>query len=164
MGYIETSAALPVIYNVINAVGLNCPNHRDDVKLVQYLLLNRYKNVQPKGATPKGEMKVDGICGGVTINWINKFQIDIMFAHRSIMADKRVDRIRNAATLTGDISKTTYTLGWLNWLVAYFEPEAFAKLPLFVSLANPMEVPPPGIDIVVPAPPPEIMIPVTGGI
>lgn len=163
MGYIETSTALPVIYNIINAVGLNCPNKQDGVKLMQYLLLNRYKNVQPKGATPKGEMKVDGICGGVTINWINKFQIDIMFSHGSIQADKRIDRIRNTETLIGDISKTRYTLAWLNWLVAYYEPEAFAKLPLFIQLANPLNVPPPGIDVVVSEPPPE-MIPVTGGI
>lgn len=163
MGFIDTSPRLPYFYNVVHAVGKNCPNQRDDVMLVQYLLYWRYKNVKPKAATPKGEMKVDGICGGVTRNWILKFQLDIMFHNHSIYADNRVDRVRNTATLTGSLSKTVYTLIWLNWIVAYEEPAAFLATPQFVPLQNPLSVPPPSNDIVYEAAPQE-PVPATGGV
>lgn len=37
MGLIDTApgTTLPVFYNVVHAVGKNCPNMRDDVKLGQ---------------------------------------------------------------------------------------------------------------------------------
>jgi len=153
MGFIDTSETLPVFYNIVQAVGKNCPNKRDDVMLVQYLLDWRYKNVQPKAATPKGVMKVDGICGGITLNWIQKFQLDIMLSGYSIQADGRVDRIRNKQSFNGSLSNKIYTLGWLNWIVAYQEPKAFANLPQFVPLQNAGSVPPPTSDVVEPPPP-----------
>ena len=73
MGFIDTAPALPVFYNVVHAIGLNSPNQKDDVMLVQYLLKHWYHTVTPKEAVPKGQMKIDGICDGLTINWIRKF-------------------------------------------------------------------------------------------
>jgi hypothetical protein len=165
MGFIDTSPVIPVLYNVIHAVGVNCPNKRDDVMMVQYLLLNFYKNVQPKEATPKGNMTVDGICGGITKNWIKKFQTDLMLRNLSIYADGRVDRIRNTASLTGSISNTIYTLAWLDWYVAQIAPVEYAALPLVVPTTNPNNVPPPSNDNVKPTtPPPEpSVVPATGG-
>ncbi len=165
MGFIDTSPAIPVLYNVINAVGLNCPNKRDDVKMVQYLLKHFYANVEPKAAKPQGEMKVDGICGGITITWIQRFQFDLMILYHSIYADWRVDRIRNTDSLEGSISKTNYTLAWLDWYVADLAPLEYSLLPMHVPVANPHNVPPPSIDIVKPTvPPPEIITPATGGV
>ncbi|MBC7901071.1 MAG: hypothetical protein H7070_13590 [Saprospiraceae bacterium] len=162
MGYIDTSEKLPIFYNVVQAVGKNCPNKRDDVMLIQYLLDWRYKNCQPRGAVPKGVIKVDGIYGGITQNWILKFQLDIMLSGGSIQADNRVDRIRDKESFCGSVSQMCYTLCWLNWIVADEEHEAFAKTGLFVPLQNPHSVPPPSNDMVIPAAP--MMIPAVGGL
>jgi len=162
MGYIDTSEKLPVFYNVINAVGKNAPNVKDDVMLVQYLLYWVYMNVEPKAATPKGVMKVDGIYGGITANWILKFQLDIMLSGGSIQADNRVDRIRNKDSFCGSISQMCYTLCWLNWVVADVEPEAFLNTAQCVPLANPLSVPPPSNDMIFPAAP--LQIPAVGGL
>lgn len=165
MGFIDTSTLLAVTYNVVHAVGVYCPNHRDDVKMVQYLLLCFYGNKKAKFPKPQGKMTVDGFCGGITLNWIKKFQTDLMFANHSIVADGRVDRIRDTKKLEGSISKTCYTLAWLDWYVAELAPEEYAALPMFVPLMNPLNVPPPSVDIVKPTvPPPELSIPAKGGI
>lgn len=49
MGFIDTSSvAQPsVFYNVVHAVGKNCPNMGEDVKLVQYLLKILYDKFPP---------------------------------------------------------------------------------------------------------------------
>jgi hypothetical protein len=162
MGFIDTSPAIPVLYNVINAVGENCPNKHDDVQMVQYLLLHFYNNVEPKAATPKGTMTVDGICGGITKNWIKKFQIDLMLLNHSIYADGRIDRIRNTHNLTGSISKTNYTQAWLDWYDSRIAPREYAELPMHIPVANPLSVPPPSIDVVHTETEP-LVVPATGG-
>ena len=150
---VEGAESFPVFYNVAHAVGENCPNRREDVMLVQYLLFWAY-HPYPKSFHPKGEMKIDGACGGITKNWILKFQLDGMYSNASIRADKRVDRIRNKDGMFGRQSNTIYTLAYLNWFVAHDEPEAFAKLFMTVPLENIGSIPPPSNDIVVPEPPP----------
>lgn len=58
-------------YNVDRAVGPGCPNQRDDVLLVQYLLKwlyaksgdLHYRTLQPLSEP----MKVDGIAGPITL-------------------------------------------------------------------------------------------------
>ncbi len=157
----ENAEFFPTFYNVVHAVGENCPNNRDDVMLVQYLLFWTYKQFPPR-FSPKGEMKIDGICGGITKNWILKFQLDVMLGGDSIQADRRVDRIRNKDGMFGSQSQELYTLGWLNWYVAHGAPEAYLKLPQFVPLQNLGSVPPPSNDVVVPEPPP--LIPAVGGL
>jgi len=58
------------------------------------------------------------------------------------------------------LSNKIYTLGWLNWIVAYAEPKAFVELPQTVPLQNAGSVPPPTGDVV--EPPPQIYA--TGGL
>ena len=164
MGFIDTSPAIPVLYNVVHAVGVNAPNKRDDTMMVQYLLFHFYKNVKPKEAMPKGTMTVDGICGGITMNWIKKFQIDLMLLNHSIYADGRMDRIRNTGDLKGSISKTNYSLAWLDWYVAHMDPVAYAALPGVIPVMNPQNVPPPSIDVVKPAEEPPPIVPAVGGV
>jgi hypothetical protein len=154
MGFIDTTPELPVLYNVVHAVGENCPNHRDDVMMIQYLLLNFYKT-QPKEAAPNGIMTVDGICGRITKNWIRKFQMDLRRTTHSTYVDGRIDRIRNTQTLQGSISKTYYVLAWLDWYVSDLAPTEYAALPLFVPVSNPNNVPPPSNDVVKPPSPPK---------
>jgi hypothetical protein len=108
-------------------------------------------------------MVVDGICGGITLNWIKKFQIDLMLLNHSIFADGRMDRIRNTENLKGSISNTNYSLAWLDFYLAYGDPVAYAFLPQQVPLENSATVPPPTPDIVKPTIEPQV-VPTTGGV
>lgn len=156
MGFIDSSSDpnLPVFYNVVHAVGVNCPNHRDDVKLVQYLLIAFYDKALARSSVytrPKGDMKVDGVCGQVTNNWILKFQLDVNTRYPNTLAvDNRVDRIRNKENFVGSISGTVYTLATLNKFVMKVNPEAFVNLPQVVPLQSADNVPPPSWDVVLP--------------
>jgi len=107
-------------------------------------------------------MTVDGICGGITKNWILKLQLDVRSGGSSIQCDKRVDRIRDKNGMKGSLSDTYYTLAFLNWYVASDSPEAYAKLSLSVPLQNIATAPPPSSDIVISEPPP--LIPAVGGL
>jgi len=155
MGFIDTSVAdyLPVFYNVVHAVGKQCPNMRDDVKLVQYLLIAFYDTgAQAKGwKRPPGELTITGVCGPTTMNWILDFQINVRKESYSVALDNRVDRVRNK-NLYGSISKTHYTLARLNFGVKKYNPDAFVATPYLIPLENPMNVPPPSNDMVNPQP------------
>lgn len=149
MGFIDTStvAQPSVFYNVVHAVGKNCPNMRDDVQLVQYLLKILYDKFPPN-CRPKGNMTVDGLCGPVTRSWILKFQMHFNADNPGmIMVDGRVDRIRNK-DFVGSISKTQYTLAVLNKNAAKLNPEGWTATPSLVPLQNPASIPPPSIDVV----------------
>ncbi len=137
--------ASPGIYNVISAVGQNCPNRRDEVRLVQTLLKLFY---QSSGfSAPKGLMVVDGLCGPITKNWILKFQLDIRYWGCAVMADKRVDRIRDHQDI-GSISQTMYTLVALNRAVQSIDPNGWTAIPGTVTMSDPDSVPAPGYDYV----------------
>jgi hypothetical protein len=148
MGFIDTfpnSEGLPIFFNVVHAVGKNAPNARDDVKLIQYLLMSFYDKFPDK---PSGEMSVTGYCGPVTMRWILDFQMRVNKKFpNSILADNRVDRVRDHSTVTS-ISKTQYTLGVLNNSVKDRNIDAFVALPSIVPLENPLNVPPPSRDVV----------------
>lgn len=149
MGFIDTSTDknLPVFYNVVHAVGKNCPNLRDDVKLVQYLLKSIYDKYPPQ-YRPNGTMTVDGVCGAITLNWILKFQLDANESKPGkVNMDGRVDRARSK-TLYGSIGNTAYTIGLLNINSADLNSEAWLALPGLIPLENIANVPPPSPDIV----------------
>lgn len=172
MGFIDTSTStdLPVFFNVVQAVGKNCPNQMDDVKLVQFLLMAFYDKL-PSEDRPKGNIGVTGFCGGATMNWILKFQLDVSAQHPGLIAvDNRVDRVRNK-NLIGSLTGTIYTIATLNTNVLAHNPPAFFAVPGLIPLTNPLGVPPPTPDVVTPPgvqqPPPqipEIPVPATGGV
>lgn len=153
MGFVDTSEdpTVPVFFNVVHAVGANCPNHRDDVKLVQYLLKSFYAKAYTHNSVytpPNGNMTVDGACGPITLNWILKFQLDVNKRYPGTVAcDDRVDRARDHKT-TGSISNTVYTILVLNKFTRMVNPEAYAVTPQLIALQNPDSVPTPGIDVV----------------
>ncbi len=114
---------LPIFYNVNMAVGDNAPNMKEDVMLVQFFLQEVYKgrtSFDPPEAPPKGAMKVDGICGPITKNWLLKFQLDIRNRGRSVYADKRADKVKGVVS---SISQTIYTLIFLNAGVKKVRPD-----------------------------------------
>jgi hypothetical protein len=149
MGFIDTSnvAQPSVFYNVVHAVGKNCPNIRDDVKLVQYLLKILYDKFPPN-CRPNGNMTFDGLCGPVTRNWIIKFQMDFNADNPGMITiDGRVDRIRNK-DFVGSISKTQYTLAVLNKNAAKLNPDGWTATPYLIPMQNLASIPPPSIDYI----------------
>jgi hypothetical protein len=114
---------LPIFYNLNMAVGDNAPNMKEDVMLVQFFLQEVYKgrtSFDPPEVPPQGVMKVDGICGPITKNWLLKFQLDIRNRGYSIYADKRADKVKGRVS---SISKTTYTVIYLNAGVKKVRPD-----------------------------------------
>ena len=162
MAFIDTAPGtkLPVFFNVDHAVGKNCPNGKNDVKLIQYLLKTFYDKAVSYGLTkPSGNMVVDGLCGPTTMAWITRFQMDYSKQHPGdILLDSRFDRIRNK-DFVGSISGTTYSLGILNSSALKQDPTKFAMTPFVVPMDNPNNVPPPSADVVMP----ETMVPESGG-
>ena len=94
------------------------PNKRDDVMLVQYLLKRVYQqgnNCSPQLSQTTGaaELKVDGYYGPKTARAIEQFQLEMRRNGRSIATDGCVDpELGDSAT--SSISKTGYTISWLN--------------------------------------------------
>lgn len=148
MGFIDTAPGTnrPVFYNLVHAVGVNCPNMPNDVKLIQYFLKSFYSRIPNHESS--NEVAINGVCDSITMNWILKFQMEASACHPGkILIDQRFDRIREK-NFVGTISHTVYSLAVLNSSVLKYNPEAFASTPRFVPLENIANVPPPSWDIV----------------
>jgi hypothetical protein len=131
-------------FNVDQAVGSSASNRRDDVLLVQYLLLKIYNHPSTRSSRPKGEMKTDGAFGPISRNWILKFQLDVGAAMGpgNIVFDARVDPAKG---LESTISKTPYTVLHLSraferrYPEFYEQPARDPELP--VELRDRLELP-----------------------
>ena len=94
------------------------PNKRDDVMLVQYLLKRVYQqgqncNPQLNQTSGAAVLKIDGFYGPKTARAIEHFQLEMRRNGRSIATDGCVDpEIGDDAY--SSISKTGYTISWLN--------------------------------------------------
>ena len=149
---------MPVFYNVVHAVGQNCPNMSDDVKLVQYFLKSLYTKLPQ--SKPGGEIQVTGACDSVTMNWILRFQTQAAHDYPGkILVDNRIDRIRQKDFI-GSMSHTVYTLAALNASCMNYCPEAWIATPSLIHLENPLNVPPPSWDVVESTPQ---VVPASGG-
>ena len=97
-------------YNVNFAVGDKAVNRRDDVMLVQWMLHRIYKGYgwPSVGGKP---MAIDGWIGPHTVKWIWDFQRRRRAKGNSCAYDGRVDSARK---YTGSVSKTVYTILWMN--------------------------------------------------
>lgn len=160
MGFIDSAPGtkMPVFYNLVHAVGKNCPNMSDDVKLVQYLLKSLYAKLSP--GKPSGEIEVTGLCDSTTMNWILQFQMQAAKQNPGkILVDNRIDRIRQKDFI-GSLSHTVYTLAALNASCITYCPEAWIATPALIHLENPLNVPPPSWDVVQSTPQ---IVPASGG-
>lgn len=140
MGYVDydtsDNATLVQYYNIYHAVGKNCPNMSDDVKLVQYLLKIFYETF-PVHLRPGGVMTVDGLCGPITNHWIYKFQWDANKQHPNEVAlDNVVDPIRKNQGWKGSISNTYYTLYLLNYNAQKRDPKGFFQALFLVPMTG----------------------------
>lgn len=94
------------------------PNKRDDVMLVQYLLKRVYQqghNCSPQLSQSSGAamLKIDGLYGPKTARAIEQFQLEMRRNGRSIATDGCVDSELGDSAFSS-ISKTGYTISWLN--------------------------------------------------
>jgi hypothetical protein len=93
-------------YNVSAAVGNHCHNMVEDVMLVQFFLKKFYERFP----SPKGELKVDGVCDPVTSTWIKAFQT---LMKNTVHPDGIISRARTG-TPRSSKTQTVYTIIWLN--------------------------------------------------
>jgi peptidoglycan hydrolase-like protein with peptidoglycan-binding domain len=104
---------LRVFYDVDDAVGRGCPNRRDDVYLVQFLINVLWDKKDTHGllvgAAGKPAPRVDGICGAETIAAIRKFQE----YYGASVVDGRVDPVPPGQQ-QGPIHHKFYTMIGLN--------------------------------------------------
>lgn len=107
------------------------PNKRDDVMLVQYLLKRVYQrgqNCQPQLSQSSGaaQLKIDGLYGPATARAVEQFQMEMRRNGHNIATDGCVDP-ELGESATSSISKTGYTISWLNkyfWvLYPYLAPD-----------------------------------------
>lgn len=116
------------VYNLEQAVGENSPNAREDVRLVQVMLLGLY------GARAAG-LVADGWIGPTTIAWIKRFQEHASRAGNNVLVDGRMDR---AFGDRSSVSKTAYSITLLNLYLRKTNPAYYAAVPQMVAMsANP---------------------------
>ena len=119
--------SLPVLYNIERAVGPVCPNRREDVMLVQYMLRAFFSATMPGrgGWIPHARLKVDGVCGPITEEYISAFQ------HRaaSIVAASLDNRMHPATEVFGPRHGFHFAIILLNTLLHRTQPILFQNLP-----------------------------------
>jgi hypothetical protein len=72
--FIRPTPMVKLIYTIDQAVGVGCPNLRDDVALVQFFLRAVMEDAK-EYQTPSGPpLLIDGICGPTTILYIKSWQ------------------------------------------------------------------------------------------
>ncbi len=86
------------IYMVDAAVGQGCPNHRDDVLLVQFFLhvyFGNHPEYMPRDALRPGQenIAIDGVCGPQTCQFIRAFQEERRAEGKTYVVDGRVDPV-----------------------------------------------------------------------
>lgn len=117
----------PFFYNVHNSVGLGSPNRRDDVLLVQYLLHTIYDRPGRPNSPTGGPLRVDGICGPTTDNYIRFFQQSLNARGIQAPIDGRVDRARG--NLVGPRTSSQYIITLINFAFRNIRPDDYRNLP-----------------------------------
>lgn len=103
--------ALPVYFDVSQRVGLNCPNQRRDVLLVQYLLKKTWDGYpQLAPALPQGGIRVDGRITIHDIYSILHYQFKNGYSGHGIYLDAKVSPTHGLLGTHG----VQYTIVYLN--------------------------------------------------
>jgi hypothetical protein len=125
-------------YNVDAAVGADCPNKRDDVLLVQLLLvtINNNPNVfSPPIPTvplsPGQIFRTDGVAGPITVQAIKHFQEVGRSRGNSIKVDGRVDKASGSGF--GTVSNTQFTILFLNNAYRKIKVGAFQNIAILAG-------------------------------
>lgn len=142
---------LPVFYNFLHAVGKQCPNMGDDVKLFQYLSIAfSDKALALEHYLHQTERRFDG---GRRV-WSRNPPGFSSFSWMSIRGIREQSPPKTALTARGTkTSKVRFPARFTRWrfstnLSRQLTPRSFVMLPQFVPLENPADVPPPSWDVV----------------
>jgi|SRR5579871_517710 len=125
-----------VYYNVDAAVGDGCPNQREDVLLVQYLLktamtLPQFADLPgTAGKNTSSAVVVDGQWDKEWYVYLRNFQHLVKMHGHSVYVDGRVDPVPLGDRWTGSISQTQYTILYLNNAYAAAHPGDISRLAL----------------------------------
>jgi hypothetical protein len=132
------SVGIPYFYNVDSAVGPGCPNLRDDVLLVQYLLVTINDNPNafsppfpPLPLKPGETFRADGIVGPITLRAIQHFQEVGRTRGNNIATDGRVDKATGSGA--GATSHTQFTIIFLNNGYRIIRPGMYPNIALLAG-------------------------------
>jgi hypothetical protein len=115
--------ALPVFFDVSHRVGPNCPNHRDDVMLVQYLMKKTYQAGAPRRwqpVLPPGGVTVDGRFSYLDKYLILHYQLESAYSGRGGHIDGIISPSRGEFTTSHHVQ---YTIIYLNLGLQAFFPQ-----------------------------------------
>src|SRR5262245_46382556 len=83
--------------------------------LVQFFLRELYNHPDLRREKPAGNMVVDGVCGPITLRWIDEYQKQLKRKGFSVVTDGRVDPARGELQFSkGSISGKRYTIWHMN--------------------------------------------------
>jgi hypothetical protein len=122
---------MPHIWNLSSHVGVtaDCPNARDDVELIQRLIIERYKVIPSKAQRAGGIGRLTNASG----------QMDTQTAFDVYWAGAEGKPLRDAEKISpargGSISygAGVWTIGYLNWKLYKHAPQVWANLPALCS-------------------------------
>ncbi len=117
MARVYLSTTLGIAYTNDHPVGTGCPNHRDDVQLVQFFLKTVSEGPRKDQFTPSGQKPLicDGLWGISSQAYLDKFLFSIasVVSSARLKQDGRVDPVRGGKVI-GSVSRTVYTILALN--------------------------------------------------
>jgi hypothetical protein len=132
------SLGIPFFYNIDMAVGLGCPNQRQDVLLVQHLLVtindnpNAFSPPVPQVPLKPGEtFRADGFVGPITLRAIQHFQEVAKSRGNNIAEDGRIDKATGSGM--GSIMHTQFTIIFLNNAYRIIRPSAYPNIALLAG-------------------------------
>jgi len=110
-----------VFYGIDQAVGKCCPNKRDDVALVQFLLRSVLEDGKEYKVPPGPPLVIDGICGPRTIEYINAWQEQESRLSEGIMKPVQDGQVSPALTRSGIGSRShaRYSIVGLNTIYGF---------------------------------------------
>jgi|ERR1700722_5147573 hypothetical protein len=112
-----STGVLPVLYAIDQAVGSGCPNRRDDVLLVQFLLKVVSEGPKKDKYTPpgRGPIQCDGAWGPISQAYLNQYIAANSASNPNspLTKDGRVDPVV-AGNFTGSRTGNLYTIVALN--------------------------------------------------
>lgn len=121
-----------LFYNVDAAVGRSCPNQRNDVLLVQYLLqenmrLKNFSYIPSTVLDGKVQIPINGLWDQSWDTFLFNYQNELKHRGRPVVHDGRVDPVTGGRVF-GPIHHTMYTILWLNMGYLEMRPTDFPKI------------------------------------
>jgi hypothetical protein len=120
-----SSQALPVYFDVSQRVGQNCPNNRDDVMLVQYLLKKSFQGTQRwSPVVPPSGARIDGNFSYYELYSILHYQLSNAYTGRGGFIDGIISPTHGHLHTVNNVQ---YTIIYMNLTLGAFHPQVLAN-------------------------------------